>query len=222
MHWMARTFWMAAAATACAQSSVPGRKPALRSGEVIVCELGKGCTQEMVGGRRVLSFEVDGLTVKASLDQEKQRSFADLTISNGTEAKLEVNPNDFRVEVDDLKFKRLSYIDPEGHRHLHPQPLEEESGHGLPPPEYWTSEEHQRYKETRVEGDAGKVKLLDAGPLAAHATVAGRVYFERPPGTRDMSLILPFKGLILEFPFAKIDGTARKKGRKSAVADATT
>ena len=211
MRLVATAVWTAAALAVCAQNNPPKKKPALRSGQVTVCDLDKDCTLEMVNGRRVLSFAVEGMTVKASLDQEKKRSFADLTITNGRETKVDVNPNDFRIEVDDAKFKRLSYIDPEGHRHLNPGPVEEESGHGLPPPGYWTSEKHQKYKETRVEVDARKVNLLAAGPLAAHGTTAGRVYFERPPGTRDMSLILPFNGLILEFPFVKLEKAGKKK-----------
>ena len=120
-------------------------------------------------------------------------------------------PEDFRIEVDDVKFKRLSYVDPAGRQHAHLERVEEMEGHGLPAPEYWTSVEHKEAKEARLAAQSSKVKLLPQGPVANGASVSGRVYFERPKGTTDRSLILPFRGVILEFPFPRPEPKGRKK-----------
>ena len=204
--------WVAGSLTALGQANKAPAKMALRSGEVISCHVDKGCTQEMVNGQRVFTMDVDGLTVRATLGQEQRVSFADLTISNAMAGALDVKPEDFRIEVDDVKYKRLSYVDPAGGRHAFLEPREEQVGHGLPPPDYWTSVEHKEAKEARLAAESSKVSLLPMGAVAAGGSVSGRVYFERPKGTTDRSLILPFQAAILEFPFPKMEKAAKKKG----------
>ena len=205
-----------------AQSGKKVEKPVvLRSGEVISCHVDKGCTQEMLGGQRVLTMEVDGVRVRATLGQEQKVSFADLTITNQTAGALEVKPEDFRIEVDDATFNRLSYVDPKGGRHAYLEPKAERVGKGLPPPGYWTSVEHKEAKEARLAAEGSHVALLPMGSVAQGGSVTGRVYFERPKGTTDRSLILPFRSAILGFPFPKAESRKDAKKRAKEGADRT-
>ena len=212
---MRYVFLLLGVAAGLASPAQTKKAPVLRSGEVMTCRVGRDCTQEIVNGQRVYTMEVNGLVVRATLGQEQKVSFADLKIENKSTATLEVLPEDFRIEVDDVKYKRLSYVDPAGTRHAQLERVEERDGHGLPPPDYWTSVEHKEAKEARLAAQSSKVKLLALGPLAAGDSVAGRVYFERPRGTTDRSLILPFRGAILEFPFSKPE-PAKKKSKGAA------
>ncbi len=183
----------------------------LRSGEVTTCDVERDCRQEMTDGRRTFTMEVNGLVVRAALGQEQKVSYADLRIENKTAEVLEVLPEDFRIEVDEVRFKRLSYVDPAGKQHARLERAEERPGHGLPPPAYWTSVEHKEAKEARLAAQGSKVTLLAQGPVPVGASVTGRVYFERPRGTTDRSLILPFRGAVLEFPFAKPEAAGKGK-----------
>ena len=209
------TAWGQAAPTQAATThaaTTHGKKTAvLRSGSVLTCQMGQGCRQEVVNGQRVFTMEANGLVVRATLGQEQRVSFADLKIENKTGAALMVLPEDFRIEVDEARFKRLSYVDPAGSRHARLERVEEMDGHGLPPPDYWTSVEHREAKEARLAAQSGTVKLLARGAVEAGGTVAGRVYFERPKGATERSLILPFRDTILEFPFPRLESTRKGK-----------
>ena len=124
-----------------ATSNPPAKdKVVLRSGQVTMCHIKKGCEEETMGGRRYLVMKSDGLLLKVTTGQDPKLGYADVTITNESGEEATVNPAEFRMELSEPKLKRLNYVDPS---HVATpeaaKAKDPELGHGLPPPSYWTS-----------------------------------------------------------------------------------
>ncbi len=198
-----------------AKSPKDGTKVTLRSGEIIPCHVGRGCTEEVADGHRYLVLDYDGFVVKAALDQQEKVSLANLSITNDTDSQVEVKPGGFRLEVSKPKYRRLAALDPDAlHRLLDDRP-KQVTGKGLPDPSYWTSAKHKEDQAALQAMNASQGSLLRLASIPPHQTVSGKVYFERPPGTTDLSLMVPFSGAILEFPYEGAPTGKKKKARKS-------
>ena len=178
----------------------------LRSGHVTMCEIGKGCSEETVAGRTYLVMREDGFVVKVSTGTDAHRGFADVSITNGTTAPAQLNPANFRMEESVPRLHRLYYVDPnrpKAEMVAERAPVEApvKLGKGLPPPEYWTSDEHAEEKKVKaVKHPPAVVKTLHAGVLAPAATTSGRVFFEKPRKSAGVSLFVAMPGALFEFP----------------------
>ncbi len=188
------------------------RKVVLRSGQVNVCRIGKGCDEQMIDGKRTYSMETDGFRVKVSLHLDPAINYADVTVANGTETRVEINPTVFRIETSEQKVKRLSYTD--GATAMKAKSKVQRQEHGLPPPWYFTDPARMEEREAIAAEKRSTPPLLRKSFLAPGATVVGRVYFEgltkktggkkREVSRRDigdsMSLVVPVAGSLFEFP----------------------
>ncbi len=195
-----------------AQAPAGDRKVVLRSGQVIVCRIAKGCEEEMVNGKRTYSMETDGFSVKVALHLDPKVNYADVTVANGTGIKVEINPTVFRIETSEQKVTRLSYTD--GATAMKAKSKAPKQEHGLPPPWYFTDPARMEEREALAAEKRSTPPLLRKSFLAPGATVVGRVYFEgltrknggkksqlsRGDATDSMSLVVPIAGSLFEFP----------------------
>ncbi len=211
-------FFALSACSAVAQTAPPQptaapkpekHKVFIRSGEVITCHPGEDCAEEVIDGHRYYVLNVDGYTVKASIDVAPHNSYADVTIVNGTPSKLKLIPAEFRIEIIKPQFQRLSYVDPKKPA----AKAKETRSKGLPPPSYFTSEKH--LKDKQKEAALAPVPQLVAKTLAPDETVSGRVYFQHPGKATEMSLVLPISGALFEFPYTAAQARAPEANRST-------
>ena len=150
-----------------------------RSGNVVTCVENKGCTEEVIGGQHYRVLQTDRFTVKVAMDSEGKYNRADVIVTNRTGYEIHLSPADFRIEVNEPKDKRLSYVEPEKLK--------------LP---------RQKAKDRLAAAETAlKHPILTAEKLVPEASAEGRVFFERSGSARTMSLILPISGAIFEFPY---------------------
>ena len=198
------------------------QKFVLRSGHVTMCQPGQGCTEEKIGGRKYLVMETDGFLLKVASGEDQKHGYADITITNETGSAQQLNPSSFRMEESEPKLHRLSYVDPNRQQAVaerEPKPAKAESSKGLPPPEYWTSEEHEEDKKVRkVVLVNPTVPVLRAGPIAPDATVSGRVYFERPRTSAGVTVFLALPGALFEFPCELVQPKVKKHHKNETAA----
>jgi hypothetical protein len=178
--------------------SKPTSKPVIRSGEVLTCMIAQGCTEETVKGERFLVLIGNGFTVKSALNLDTDTTYADVTIVNHRSWPQHLIPAEFRIDVAQPAYKRLSYVDP-SKLGLAKGKVSTKSK-GLPPPSYFTSAKHLKEKEELAAKFA--VPPLPRRVMKPNEEVTGRVYFQAPGKTAtSMSLILPIFGETFEFPY---------------------
>ena len=124
------------------------------------------------------------------------------------------------MEEAEPKLHRLFYVDPNRQPALiarEPKPMKSDIGKGLPPPSYWTSEEHEEDKKVRpVILENPSIPILRAGQIAPDGTISGRVYFERPRTTTGVSVVVALPGALFEFPCHLLIDAKPKKHHKGA------
>jgi hypothetical protein len=190
-------------ASAPAQSQSPSQSPSqfVRSGDVLSCHLGKDCTVETIDGRSFYVMQTDKLVVKVAIQPDAKYSHIAVSVENRAPFDIHFAPADFRIEMTEPKFKRLSYIEP-GQLKLPnvkaPPSATPKSG----PPAVSAP------LASSFAGASHPAKATPAGPhfltsttLAPAQIASGEVYFQRAHDSGAMSLLLPIAGSILEFPF---------------------
>ncbi len=201
---------LALLAPAAYSQSQADHRVILRSGHVTMCELEKGCSEEVIADRKYLVIKSDGFVLKVASGEDQKHGFADVIITNETGTQQQVNPANFRMEESRPRLHRLFYLDPDRRQAAveerpEPRPAKEQAPRGLPPPEYWTSPEHQQDKQERIAKaltlvPPPTVNMLHAGAIAPDGTVTGRVYFEKPRSSEGVSVLLALPGALFEFP----------------------
>ena len=203
------------------QSSASQEKIVFRSGHVTMCHVGKDCMEEIVAGRKYLVMKTDGFVLRVATGEDRKHGYADVSITNETGSPQQLNPANFRMEETEPRLHRLLYIDPnrlESASQPEFKPVKSDIGHGLPPPEYWTSDEHEQDKKLRsVSLVSSRVVMLRTGMIAPDTTVSGRIYFERPRTTQGVSVVLALPGALFEFPcHMEIERREKKHGMNQA------
>jgi hypothetical protein len=79
---------------------------------VVLCEPSAGCVNQTLYGRNYKVISTPRFTVMVAVSQEGLYTRADVSVTNNTDAPLNVTPEDFRVEVLTPKPKVLQYIPP--------------------------------------------------------------------------------------------------------------
>ena len=79
---------------------------------VIRCEPNTGCTSETLNGHNYKVLNTPRFTVMVAVSHEGGYTRADVSITNKTDAPLNVTPDDFRVEVLTPKPRVLNYVPP--------------------------------------------------------------------------------------------------------------
>src|ERR1700753_2491375 len=79
---------------------------------VIRCEPNTGCTSETLHGHNYKVLNTPRFTVMVAVTHEGSYTRADVSITNKTDAPLNVTPDDFRVEVLTPKPRVLNYVPP--------------------------------------------------------------------------------------------------------------
>lgn len=81
--------------------------------KVFLCDESAGCTHQFIDGQKFKILTGDGLTVIVSLAATTKYIRADVSVSNGTAAPVDVLPADFVLDESAPKQKRLAYVDAE-------------------------------------------------------------------------------------------------------------
>jgi hypothetical protein len=196
---------------------------------VIRCEPNTGCTSETLNGHNYKVLNTPRFTVMVAVTHEGIYTRADVSITNKTDAPLNVSPDDFRVEVLTPKPKVLNYVSP-ANLVLPPGPLPPTAAAPLAPTPQPTAPAQPstppaasetaaspapRISETDVLDAAAKEKTsqenagrtasehhLSATSVLPNENTSGRVYFERDKHAHLVNVVLPIAGLVFEFPYA--------------------
>jgi hypothetical protein len=199
----------AAAPLPPADGATPAPKSVLRSGDVVSCVIDKSCTEETIHGRRYLVLQTPEAAVKLSITPDSRYNHAFVTIENHASWQLKVNPAEFRIEVSEPKFKRLSWLDPHAVKPYKfkseplPKPSELGSGTTLQNPNF--------------SGHVAGVPFLKATTLAPSASTSGEVFFETSKNMGGMSLYVPLGGITYEFPLTPPTHSAPPPGAAPVV-----
>jgi hypothetical protein len=178
---------------------------------VIRCEPSTGCTSQTLNGHNYKVLSTPRFTVMVAITREGAYTRADVSITNNTDAPLNITPDDFRVEVLTPKPKVLNYVSPANlvlppPRTSTPHPAAESAAETATPPSPTCAAE-ATYAEVKEasQGDTEKAPSehhLSATSIAPSEATSGRVYFERDKHAHLINVVLPISGLVFEFPYA--------------------
>lgn len=186
---------------------------------VIFCQPGSGCTNEVLLGHNYKVLSTPRFVVMVSVSKEGHYTRADVSIANNSPLPLKLFPEDFRVEVVSPKPKVLLYVPP---AELKDVPVlaaaTPVAAVELAPADAPEAEQPKITSATEdidaVRG-AGKEKAalqktIDMEAFKKHLPVAsippnevlrGRVYFERDKKAQMVTVVLPVAGQVFEFPY---------------------
>jgi hypothetical protein len=174
----------------------PAPSQFVRSGDIFSCHPGKDCTEETIDGRTFYDMQTAKLIVKVAIQPDAKYSHIAVAVENRASFDIHVAPADFRIEITEPKFRRLSYIEP-GKLKL-PRlkaPRSVAPSATVPFASSFLGAAH-------VEPPAAPgPSFLASSTLAPAQSVSGEVYFERAKDPGTMSLLLPIAGSIFEFPY---------------------
>jgi hypothetical protein len=166
----------------------------VRSGSILSCHPGTDCTEETVDGRRFYVMQTPQMVVKVAIEPDAKYSHVTVALENRGGFDIRVAPSDFRIEMTDPKFKRLSYLEPEKLKLPRVKAAKVQK----------TAAPAASLMGAVRESESSAPKFLQSATLAPAATASGEVYFERAGGSGTMSLLLPIAGSIFEFPYAPL------------------
>jgi hypothetical protein len=194
---------------------------------VIRCEPNTGCTSETLHGHNYKVLNTPRFTVMVAITHEGSYTRADVSITNKTDAPLNVTPDDFRVEVLTPKPRVLNYVPP-ANLVLPPPPPQAPptAAASAPQPAIASAFQSQSTaaetaavpapsseadvllvatKEKAVQEEAAKAASehhLEATSIPPNEATSGRVYFERDKHAHLVNVVLPIAGVVFEFPYA--------------------
>ena len=195
---------------------------------VIRCEPNTGCTSETLHGHNYKVLNTPRFTVMVAVTHEGSYTRADVSITNKTDAPLNITPDDFRVEVLTPKPRVLNYVPP-ANLVLPPpppqaQPVAAASAPqpAIPASQFQSAAPAAETAAVPAPGSESDVLLVATKEKAAQEEVAkaasehhlaatsippneatsGRVYFERDKHAHLVNVVLPIAGLVFEFPYA--------------------
>ncbi len=178
-----------------AVSTLSASAQVIRSGNFITCDVSKDCTQETIDGKRFYVIQAPQMTVKVAIDPDPKYSHIAVSLENRAPYEIHVTPSEFRIEVSEPKFKRLSYIEPEK---LHLPKVKSAKSSPAPSKAAVTNSFAASAPST---SQVGGPSFLTETVLAPSAATSGEVFFERANGGGASSVLLPIAGVIYEFPF---------------------
>jgi hypothetical protein len=198
---------------------------------VLTCGANARCSNKVMFGRTYKVIETAKFTVMVSISNEGPYTRADVSITNHQDYPQAVSPQDFRVEVASPKLKEpkvLLYVPPAQLQNLPaPAPIAEPApdpkpvaapvaspGNELEPvvaaaepnktpsiDELFAQAKREEARKEAAEKAAAQ-KHLEAAAIPANDVVRGRVYFEKDPKAKQMTVVLPISGVVFEFPYA--------------------
>jgi hypothetical protein len=192
---------------------------------VIRCEPNTGCTSETLHGHNYKVLNTPRFTVMVAVTHEGSYTRADVSITNKTDAPLNVTPDDFRVEVLTPKPRVLNYVPP-ANLVLPPPPPSAPSSPSaaasstaelaaasapaaetatVPGPSCAADVLLVATKEKAAQEEAAKAASehhLAATSIPPNEATSGRVYFQRDKHAHLVNVVLPIAGLVFEFPYA--------------------
>ena len=173
-------------------ATVSATAQVVRSGNLVTCEISKGCTQETIDGRKFYVLETSQLVVKVAVNPDAKYNHFAVALENRSDRAIQVSPSDFRVEVNEPKFKRLSYIEPDK--------LKLPKGRAQKPQTTVLVGKSFVAAPAEKVAATGATTFLASSTLAPAGSVSGEVFFEREGKCDNMSLLLPIGFVIYEFP----------------------
>lgn len=213
-------------ATLAVAASIPPTIPkTILPDNVVRCEPDTGCTSETLHGHNYKVLNTPRFIVMVAVTHEAGYTRADVSITNKTDAPLNVTPDDFRVEVLTPKPRVLNYVPP-ANLVLPPSPAsvapappaaaastaEPAASSGpaaetatVPAPSSAADVLLVATKEKAAQEEAEKVASehhLAATSIPPNEATSGRVYFQRDKHAHLVNVVLPIAGLVFEFPYA--------------------
>jgi type IV secretory pathway VirB10-like protein len=192
---------------------------------VLTCGTNARCSNKVMFGRTYKVIETAKFTVMVSISNEGAYTRADVSITNHQDYSQSVSPQDFRVEVVSPKPRVLLYVPPAELQNLPPQapvvvPPEPDPApaavqrNELEPrvaaaeanktvniDELFAQAKREEARKEAAEKAAAQ-KHLEAAAIPANEVVRGRVYFEKDPKAKQVTVVLPISGVVFEFPYA--------------------
>jgi hypothetical protein len=186
---------------------------------VVICQANAGCFDKTLFGRSYKVLSTSRFTVMVSVSKEGSYTRADISISNNTGLPLNLNPDDFRVEVLSPKFKTLSYVSPADLKHvpsspaIPPMPPEQIDAAVSYAPRLLaastmqdsTPDDYAAIKKREAQQEAYDKAVaqqhLAAVSISPNEVIRGRVYFQRDKHAQLVNLVFPVAGLVFEFPY---------------------
>jgi len=169
----------------------------VRSGNVLACDAAKDCAKETIDGQQFYLFQTPQMTVRVAVERDSKYNHIAVMVENRAGFELHVSPSDFRIEVMEPKFKRLSYIEPDKLRLPKIKPAKM-----LPMPKPALAGSFAATPTVTTQLPSGRAFLGDS-TLAPSGTTSGEVFFERSGGSGSLSLILPIGGTIFEIDYTQ-------------------
>ena len=179
-----------------AQSPAKTVSYVVRSGDILTCHLGKDCTEEIIDGRSFYVMQTDRLIVKVAVQPSPRYSHVSVAVENRAGFDIRFAPEDFRIEMTEPKFKRLSYIKP---ARLKLPKVKAPKTEAPPARTMFASSFMGASHQDKVA--TVRPNFLNSSTLAPAESASGEVFFERARNTAPMSLLLPIAGSIFEFPY---------------------
>jgi hypothetical protein len=214
---------MAGSSTFCAAAKIPTNL----NDNVLTCGANARCSNKVMFGRTYKVIETAKFTVMVSISNEGSYTRADVSITNHQDYPQNLSPQDFRVEVVSPKPKVLLYVPPAELQNLPaPAPVAEPApdpapaaapaavrGNELEPvvavaeanktpniDELFAQAKREEARKEAAEKAAAQ-KHLEAAAIPANEVVRGRVYFEKDPKAKQVTVVLPISGMVFEFPY---------------------
>jgi len=169
----------------------------VRSGNVRACDAAKDCVRETIDGQQFYVLQTPQMIVRVAVEPDSKYNHIAVMVENRAGFELHVNPSDFRIEVMEPKFKRLSYIEPEK---LHLPKIK--PAKMLPTPKPVLASSFASTPSVTAQLPPGRAFLGDS-TLAPSGTTSGEVFFERSSGSGSLSLFLPIGGTIFEIDYTQ-------------------
>ena len=217
-----RTSLLSVALTGCSVLSLAAT-PSIIPDNIVTCGQNARCSNKVMFGRNYKVIETVKFTVMVSISSEGAYTRADVSIANHADYPQNISPQDFRVEVVSPKPRVLLYVPPSELQHVAPPPPipvveapvaaapAAEGGAAAPAgagPVVTPSIDElfaQAKKEAAAKEAAEKAAALQnlaAAPIPSNEVVRGRVFFEKDPKAKQVTVVLPVAGLVFEFPYA--------------------
>jgi hypothetical protein len=210
---------LSVALTGCSVLSLAAPVPTILPDNIVTCGQNARCSNKVMFGRNYKVIETVKFTVMVSISNEGAYTRADVSIANHADYPQNVSPQDFRVEVVSPKPRVLLYVPPSELQNVAPPPpipvvetpvaAAPAAEGGAAAPAAVTPNIDELFAQAKKEAaakeaaeKAAALRDLAAAPIPANEVVRGRVFFEKDPKAKQVTVVLPVAGLVFEFPYA--------------------
>ncbi len=178
---------------------------------VVSCAANSGCINRKMFDREYKVLRTPRAEVMVSISTEGAYTRADISILNNDGFPININPDDFRVEVLSPKPHVLAYVAPASLQSVSPEPpaveppaplelAKADPAHPLNIDELYAAKKKQIVLQEAADRAAAQRNLI-AGAVKPSQIVRGRVYFERDKRATQVYLTIPIAGMVYQFPY---------------------